>query len=91
MEEELKLPDGFVFENLQLMRDVPSKGLTVANAALLDDVLAYNGIDPERLRKQPFHLWVCLHAVASCYRVHIARGGQSNELMEQLHAGTLQL
>jgi hypothetical protein len=91
MEEELELPYGFVFEDLQLRRDPASKGFSVMNAALLDEVLAYNGIDPERLRKQPFHLWVCLHATASCYRVHIARGGKPNELMEQLNAGTLHL
>jgi hypothetical protein len=89
MEEELKLPDGFVFQDLQLMKHPPSKGLIVLNEVLLDKVLASNGIDPEGLRKHPLHSYISLHAVASCYRVHIATGGRRDELMEQLSAGTL--
>lgn len=89
MKHEVALPPGFHFEELQFERDPAVGGFRVRNGTLLYEVLAYNGIGPELLNQYPSPSLILLHVVGSCYRVHIARGGAPNEIMEQLSARSI--
>jgi hypothetical protein len=91
MKEKFELPHGFVFKDLQLRRDWAARGFSVGNDALLDQFLAHNGIDPALLEGHRSRSLIRFHAVAACYRLHIAQGGAPDEIMEQSNAGTLHL